>query len=266
MTVTVATSGGEVRADAFATRTFTPTEERILIAALGLIGRQGVQRLGMAQIADAAGVARGTLYRYFPSRDHVLAAAADYDEARFSAGLDEVLDSVHRARGSHRRLRRLRLRLHPQPPGARPLRVRAGLRPELPARPPAGPARRAHRAPGRRPRHGARGEGGRPRPRPARRRHRPALRLELDHSRVGRDRTRAVPKPHLADLNNRRMDMVTEAQVADEAAGDGGGGEPDDVGHGARDGRQSSARLQRTAPGHADHADRHAERGQRRRC
>jgi AcrR family transcriptional regulator len=92
--VTVATSGGEVRADAFASRTFTPTEERILIAALGVIGRQGVQRLGMAQIADAAGVARGTLYRYFPSRDHVLAAAADYDEARFSSGLDEVLDSV----------------------------------------------------------------------------------------------------------------------------------------------------------------------------
>ncbi len=95
MTVTVARStGGEVGADAEIPRTFTPTEERILIAALGVIGRQGVQRLGMAQIADAAGVARGTLYRHFPSRDHLLAAAADYDEARFSAGLDEVLDSV----------------------------------------------------------------------------------------------------------------------------------------------------------------------------
>jgi AcrR family transcriptional regulator len=96
MTVTVARAGAEVgRTEAFTPRTFTPTEERILIAALGLIGRQGVQRLGMAQIADAAGVARGTLYRYFPSRDHVLAAAADYDEVRFHAGLDEVLDSVH---------------------------------------------------------------------------------------------------------------------------------------------------------------------------
>ncbi len=94
MTVTVATAGGEVASSTFTLRTFTPTEERILVAALGLIGRQGVQRLGMAQIADAAGVARGTLYRYFPSRDHVLAAAADYDEARFSSGLDEVLDSV----------------------------------------------------------------------------------------------------------------------------------------------------------------------------
>jgi AcrR family transcriptional regulator len=96
MTVTVARGGvGADTAGSFTTRTFTPTEERILIAALGLIGRQGVQRLGMAQIADAAGVARGTLYRYFPSRDHVLAAAADYDEVRFRTGLDEVLAHVH---------------------------------------------------------------------------------------------------------------------------------------------------------------------------
>jgi AcrR family transcriptional regulator len=95
MTVTIARAGAEVGStEAFTTRPFTPTEERILIAALGLIGRQGVQRLGMAQIADAAGVARGTLYRYFPSRDHVLAAAADYDEVRFRSGLDEVLASV----------------------------------------------------------------------------------------------------------------------------------------------------------------------------
>ncbi len=94
MTVTVVPSGGEVIPGTLSVRTNNATEERILVAALGLIGRQGVQRLGMAQIADAAGVARGTLYRYFPSRDHVLAAAADYDEARFSSGLDEVLESV----------------------------------------------------------------------------------------------------------------------------------------------------------------------------
>jgi AcrR family transcriptional regulator len=95
MTVTEARAEVEVGdTNVFTTRTFTPTEERILIAALGLIGRQGVQRLGMAQIADAAGVARGTLYRYFPSRDHVLAAAADYDEVRFRAGLDEAMGYV----------------------------------------------------------------------------------------------------------------------------------------------------------------------------
>ena len=45
----------------------------------------------MQEIAEAAGVSRGTLYRYFPSKDHVLAAAADYDAQRFSGGIDEVL-------------------------------------------------------------------------------------------------------------------------------------------------------------------------------
>jgi len=70
---------------------FSPTEERILTAGLALIGRRGVRRLGMREIAETAGVSRGTLYRYFPSKDHVLAAAAEYDGRRFSDGLDEVL-------------------------------------------------------------------------------------------------------------------------------------------------------------------------------
>ena len=48
----------------------------------------------MQEIAEAAGVSRGTLYRYFPSKDHVLAGAADYDAQRFSDGLDEVLASA----------------------------------------------------------------------------------------------------------------------------------------------------------------------------
>ncbi len=74
---------------------FNPTEERILVAALGLIGRRGVRRLAMAEIADTAGVSRGTLYRYFPSKASVLAGAADYDERRFSRGIDEVLSQAH---------------------------------------------------------------------------------------------------------------------------------------------------------------------------
>jgi AcrR family transcriptional regulator len=73
---------------------FSPTEERILTAALGLIGRRGVRRLGMREIAEAAGVSRGTLYRYFPSKDHVLAAAAAYDAQRFSDGLDAMLSAA----------------------------------------------------------------------------------------------------------------------------------------------------------------------------
>jgi AcrR family transcriptional regulator len=75
-------------------REFSPTEERILTAALGLVGRRGVRRLAMQEISEAAGVSRGTLYRYFPSKDDVLSAAADLDEQRFRVGLDEALASA----------------------------------------------------------------------------------------------------------------------------------------------------------------------------
>ena len=93
MTVTleqVRQAGGHDAANV-AARTFSATEERILTAALSLIGRRGVRRLGMQEIAESAGVSRGTSYRYFPSKDSVLAAAADYDAVRFSNGLDDVL-------------------------------------------------------------------------------------------------------------------------------------------------------------------------------
>jgi AcrR family transcriptional regulator len=70
------------------------TEEKILKAALGLIGRRGVRRLGMQEVSEAAGVSRGTLYRYFPSKEHLLAGAATYDERKFTDGLAAALAPV----------------------------------------------------------------------------------------------------------------------------------------------------------------------------
>jgi AcrR family transcriptional regulator len=67
------------------------TEERILSAALRLVGRRGVKRLGMQEVSEAAGVSRGTLYRYFPSKDHLLNAVAVFDEHTFSDGLAAAL-------------------------------------------------------------------------------------------------------------------------------------------------------------------------------
>jgi AcrR family transcriptional regulator len=72
-------------------RSFSSTEERILTSALSLIGRRGVRRLGMREIAETAEVSRGTLYRYFPSKEHVLAAAAAFDGLRFTDGLVAAL-------------------------------------------------------------------------------------------------------------------------------------------------------------------------------
>ena len=178
---------------------FSPTEERILTAGLGLIGRRGVRRLGMREIAETAGVSRGTLYRYFPSKDHVLAAAAAYDAQRFSDGLDQVLAA---ARSPEERITAFMayafdfIRTHP----CRPLFesesgfVMSYLLDHLPAL-----RDELLRAPRGRPRHRARGGGGHPQQGPAGRRHRPPLRVELDHPRDRRRLARAVSQPHSAD-------------------------------------------------------------------
>ena len=63
------------------------TEERILSATLRLVGRRGVKRLGMQEVSEAAGVSRGTLYRYFPSKDRLIDAVAIFDERTFTDGL-----------------------------------------------------------------------------------------------------------------------------------------------------------------------------------
>jgi AcrR family transcriptional regulator len=68
-----------------------PTERRILSATLRLLGRRGVKRLGMQEVSEAAGVSRGTLYRYFPSKDRLLDAVAVFDEHSFAQGLAAAL-------------------------------------------------------------------------------------------------------------------------------------------------------------------------------
>jgi AcrR family transcriptional regulator len=73
---------------------FGSTEERILAATLRLLGRRGVKRLGMQEVSEAAGVSRGTLYRYFPSKDHLLGALAIFDERNFTNGLAAALRPV----------------------------------------------------------------------------------------------------------------------------------------------------------------------------
>ena len=48
---------------------------RILNAAVSLARQGGYDAVQMREVADSAGVALGTLYRYFPSKVHLLAAA-----------------------------------------------------------------------------------------------------------------------------------------------------------------------------------------------
>jgi AcrR family transcriptional regulator len=73
---------------------FSSTEDRILRAALRLVGHRGVKRLGMQEVSEAAGVSRATLYRYFPSKDRLMDAVAIFDERTFSEGLAASLAVV----------------------------------------------------------------------------------------------------------------------------------------------------------------------------
>ena len=221
------------------------------MAALGLIGRRGVRRLAMQEIAESAGVSRGTLYRYFPSKDLVLAAAAAYDERRFSSGLDARPgrhDVTGRRIGAFMAYSFDFIRSHPARSlfESEPGFVMSYLLDHLP------PLRTELWNAWGTPSTGARRDQRRPRPRPAGRRHRPPVRQQLDHPRVRRRVARAIRKPTFFRLS-RRTPMETETETTAEGRR-GLRGRGPTGGHGPRDGPQPAAGLQADAgePGDVD--------------
>lgn len=67
------------------------TRERILDGAMAAIARHGLSKLGMSDVSLSAGVSRGTLYRYFPSRDELLRSLAAFESQRFRERVTAVL-------------------------------------------------------------------------------------------------------------------------------------------------------------------------------
>ena len=70
------------------------TRDRILEGALLAMGRVGMRRLTMSDVSERSGVSRGTVYRYFPSKEDLLAVLAEYERDRFSEGLRAALGKV----------------------------------------------------------------------------------------------------------------------------------------------------------------------------
>ena len=70
------------------------TRDRILEGALLAMGRVGMRRLTMSDVSERSGVSRGTVYRYFPSKEDLLAVLAEYERDRFSEGLRRALANV----------------------------------------------------------------------------------------------------------------------------------------------------------------------------
>lgn len=70
------------------------TRDRILEGALQALGRVGPRRLTMNDVSERAGLSRGTVYRYFPTKDDLLEVLAQYEQDRFSGGLRSRLAAV----------------------------------------------------------------------------------------------------------------------------------------------------------------------------
>jgi AcrR family transcriptional regulator len=60
-----------------------PTVDRTLDGAATAVALHGLLKLEMGDVCSSARVSRGTLYRYFPSRDSLLRALAEREAVRF---------------------------------------------------------------------------------------------------------------------------------------------------------------------------------------
>jgi AcrR family transcriptional regulator len=63
------------------------TRRRLLAATFVVLARSGRKNLMLSEVAAEAGVSRPTLYRYFPSKEDLLAAFAVYEQDNFDAGI-----------------------------------------------------------------------------------------------------------------------------------------------------------------------------------
>jgi len=64
----------EIKSDSSIERKKLDTQNKIVIAAVALFHRDGLEAVTMEQIAEAADIAKGTLYNYYPSKDAIINA------------------------------------------------------------------------------------------------------------------------------------------------------------------------------------------------
>jgi AcrR family transcriptional regulator len=68
------------------------TEQAILDAGAAAIRRFGIRRTSMKEVARLAGVSRGSVYRYFPDKEALIAAVLSRNDAEFMATCNQIVD------------------------------------------------------------------------------------------------------------------------------------------------------------------------------
>jgi AcrR family transcriptional regulator len=68
--------------------TDTSTRERILAATVEVLGRNGMTKLSLSEVALQAGVSRPTLYRWFASKEELLDAFGLWERDMFDNGIN----------------------------------------------------------------------------------------------------------------------------------------------------------------------------------
>jgi AcrR family transcriptional regulator len=76
------------------------TRERVYTAAIAEFTRVGMAAADIGMIAKEAGVARGTFYFHFPTKEHVLAELERQEEARLATRLAKFLAGEHDLAGA----------------------------------------------------------------------------------------------------------------------------------------------------------------------
>ena len=85
----IATAGAATEAE-FSSAAQRERRQRILDATLALASKGGYEAVQMRAVADRAGVALGTLYRYFPSKIHLLVSGLARELERNQEKLDRI--------------------------------------------------------------------------------------------------------------------------------------------------------------------------------
>jgi TetR/AcrR family transcriptional repressor of uid operon len=76
------------------------TRQRVYAAAIAEFKRAGMAEADVGVIVKEAGVARGTFYFHFPTKEHVLAELERLEEARLAAQLSRFLAAPHDLAGA----------------------------------------------------------------------------------------------------------------------------------------------------------------------